>query len=85
MFGEPEVHVEGRQVDRDNTRYVDDEHFIHVIDSNRNAANFWHTDATFKVELSAASMLAARTILSSGGDTLWLDIYVAFDALAKPI
>ena len=85
VFGEPEVHVEGRQVDRDNSVYVDDDHFIHVIDSNRNGANFWHTDATFKVEPPAASMLVARTIPDSGGDTLWLDTYAAFEALAPPI
>ena len=85
VFGEPEVHVEGRQVDRDNTVYVDDEHFVHVIDSNRNAANFWHTDATFKAEPPGASMIVARAIPDSGGDTQWLDTYSAFEALPKPV
>jgi taurine dioxygenase len=80
-----ELHVEGRQVDRDNSVYVDEDHFIHVIDSNRNGANFWHTDATFKVEPPGASMIVARSIPSSGGDTLWLDTYAAFEALAEPI
>jgi len=85
VFGEPEVHVEGRQVDRDNTRYVDADHYVHVIDSNRNPANFWHTDATFKKAPPAASMIVARSIPPSGGDTLWLDTYSAFAALANPI
>ena len=85
LFGEPEVHTEGRQVDRDNSVFVDEGHFIHVIDSNRNGANFWHTDATFKVEPPSASMLVARTIPKSGGDTLWLNTYSAFEALAAPV
>jgi taurine dioxygenase len=85
VFGEPEVHIEGRAVDRENSKYVDEDHLIHVIDSSRNAANFWHTDATFKEIPPGASMIVARSIPASGGDTMWLDTYRAFEDLAEPI
>lgn len=85
VFGEPEVHVEGRAVDRADARYVDDDRFILVIDSGRNAANYWHTDATFRERPPAASVLAMRAAATSGGDTLWLDGYRAYEELAPPL
>ncbi len=85
VFGEPEVHIEGREVDRSSARYVDDENLILVIDSGRNPANFWHTDATFRKRPPGASVIAIRTVPPRGGDTLWLDTYRAFDELAPPI
>jgi len=85
VFGEPEVHTEGREEDRRTAYYADDEKLILVIDSGRNAANFWHTDATFRETPPSASVLAARVIPQTGGDTLWLDTYRAFEELAPPI
>ena len=85
VFGEPEVHVEGRAEDRRTAHYVDDEQLILVIDSGRNAANFWHTDATFKERPPGASMIVLRALPSRGGDTLWLDTTRVFDELAPPI
>ncbi|MCP4905396.1 MAG: hypothetical protein GY910_10490 [bacterium] len=85
LFGEPEVHIEGRQEDRATARYVDDENLILVIDSGRNAANFWHADATFRESPPGASIIAIRTLPPRGGDTLWLDTYRAFDELTPPI
>lgn len=85
VFGEPEVHREGREEDRRTAHYADDDHLILIIDSGRNAANFWHTDATFKERPPAASMIVAKAVPARGGDTLWLDTYRAFEALAPPI
>jgi taurine dioxygenase len=85
VFGEPEVHREGREEDRRTAHYVDDENFILVIDSGRNAANSWHTDATFRETPPGASMIVAKVLPPRGGDTLWLDTYRAFEGLAPPI
>jgi taurine dioxygenase len=85
VFGVPEVHVEGRAEDRATAHYADDDNLILVIDSGRNAANYWHTDATFKKAPPSASIITIQVVPPSGGDTLWLDTYRAFDELAPPI
>jgi taurine dioxygenase len=85
VFGEPEVHREGREVDRRSAHYADDEDLILVIDSGRNAANFWHTDATFRETPPAASIITTKVVPPRGGDTLWLDTYRAFEELVPPI
>src|SRR5215467_10829012 len=41
----------------------------------------WHTDLTFKQNPPFASILYAKAIPASGGDTLWCSMYGAYDAL----
>jgi taurine dioxygenase len=41
----------------------------------------WHTDLTFKQNPPFASILYAKAIPKSGGDTLWCSMYAAYDAL----
>lgn len=41
----------------------------------------WHTDLTFKAEPPFASILVAREVPETGGDTLWASMYAAYDAL----
>ena len=41
----------------------------------------WHTDLTFKDEPPFASILIAREVPESGGDTLWASMVAAYDAL----
>ena len=41
----------------------------------------WHTDLTFKPNPPFASMLYAKAIPASGGDTLWCSMYAAYEAL----
>ena len=43
--------------------------------------NSWHTDLTFRSEPPFASILVARQIPETGGDTLWSSCYAAFDRL----
>ncbi|EBA03267.1 taurine dioxygenase, 2-oxoglutarate-dependent [Rhodobacteraceae bacterium HTCC2150] len=45
--------------------------------------NSWHTDLTFKVEQSFASILVSRVVPDCGGDTLWSSNYAAYDALSE--
>ena len=85
VFGEPEVHREGREEDRATAHYVDEEELILVIDSGRNASNFWHTDATFREIPPSVSAIVAKAVPPRGGDTLWLDTYSAFEELAPPV
>ncbi|MEM7170946.1 MAG: TauD/TfdA family dioxygenase [Pseudomonadota bacterium] len=43
--------------------------------------NSWHTDLTFKAEQPFASILIARDVPASGGDTLWSSSYAAYGRL----
>ena len=43
--------------------------------------NSWHTDLTFKSEQPFASILVARRVPPTGGDTLWSSCYAAFERL----
>jgi len=45
----------------------------------------WHSDVTYRPEPSMASVLHAQTIPPSGGDTLWLSAYAAYDTLSAPM
>ncbi len=47
--------------------------------------NVWHTDLTFHPEPPFASILHARVLPETGGDTLWASMYAAWDALSAPM
>ena len=49
--------------------------------SNPPDTDGWHTDLTFKPDPPFASILVARDVPDSGGDTLWSSMYAAYDAL----
>jgi len=41
----------------------------------------WHTDSSFQTRAAKASMLSARRVPSTGGETEWADMRAAYDAL----
>jgi taurine dioxygenase len=45
----------------------------------------WHTDVTFRPCPALGSILHARIIPESGGDTLWSSMYAAYESLAEPV
>lgn len=47
--------------------------------------NSWHTDLTFHAEPPFASVLWAREVPACGGDTLWANMYSAYEALPPDI
>ena len=44
--------------------------------------HYWHTDVTYQETPSMGSILAAKKIPDSGGDTLFASMYAAYDSLA---
>lgn len=44
--------------------------------------NFWHADVTFQEYPPLGSILLAREIPPYGGDTLWANMYAAYNALS---
>ena len=49
--------------------------------SNPPDTDGWHTDLTFHQEPPFASILWARKVPETGGDTMWSSLYAAYDAL----
>ncbi len=45
----------------------------------------WHTDLTFRQQPPFASILWASKVPECGGDTLWMNLYAAYDALPAGI
>jgi taurine dioxygenase len=65
--------------------HLDDHPEVLVLESKdekRNAANAWHSDLTFSKEPPLGSILLARTVPERGGDTIWADMYAAYEALS---
>lgn len=50
-------------------------------DQRLNVGGFWHTDHSYDVEPALGSILVARELPTSGGDTKFLSTYDAFEAL----
>lgn len=57
-----------------------------VEDDKRRAHNdLWHSDVTFKKDPPLGSILCGREIPPVGGDTLFADMYAAYDGLSEDI
>jgi taurine dioxygenase len=55
--------------------------FVKEADQRLNIGGFWHTDHSYDREPALGSILVARELPTSGGDTRFLSTYDAFEAL----
>jgi taurine dioxygenase len=53
--------------------------------THRANADRWHTDVTYLEKPPKAAVLYAEEIPEVGGDTLWANMYLAYETLAAPI
>jgi taurine dioxygenase len=58
---------------------------LDVNAANGGRANSWHTDVTFLDRPPAASVLRAVELPPYGGDTVWANTAVAYEALSEPL
>jgi taurine dioxygenase len=66
---------------------LDDEHQeIVVLDSEKGGkADVWHTDVTFRADPPICSILQMNVCPRVGGDTMWTNQYLVYDALTPPM
>lgn len=48
-------------------------------------SNTWHTDLTYEAEPPLASILHGLVIPEAGGDTMWNNLYAAYEGLSAPM
>jgi alpha-ketoglutarate-dependent taurine dioxygenase len=64
-------------VDRTGEVMAPDHPVMQVVRGNQG----WHTDSTYMPVSAKASVLSARVVPTSGGDTEWADMRAAYEAL----
>lgn len=79
-FGELEVHPFAPQ----KPGYPEVLAITHDRD-NRGKENTWHSDVTWRLEPSLGSILRAIELPPVGGDTLFADMYAAYDGLTDEV
>ena len=59
---------------------------IHVHKESKVAnGEFWHSDVSCDIEPPLGTMLQLHILPSTGGDTLFCDMYAAYESLSQPI
>ncbi len=80
-FGELHIHPAAPYIDGNPALMK-----IHTSkDSFRNNGEGWHSDVSADEEPPGATILHIQQTPSQGGDTLWANMYEAYDALSEPI
>jgi len=75
-FGNPEVHP---FIHRDDIPEI---HPLRTDAAHPPKADTWHADVTFIAEPPKASILYAHELPEVGGDTMWANMYAAYDMLS---
>jgi taurine dioxygenase len=76
LFGELEYHPFTQNLEEHPEVVV-----IHHGPKSKSGQNGWHSDVTWRLEPSLGSILRARIVPPVGGDTLFADMYAAYDNL----
>lgn len=92
ISGEQQLQLAARfgEIDNPHPVFDNDERDarLTIIESKGRAhddEHYWHTDVTYQEAPSMGSILAAKKIPKSGGDTLFASMYAAYDTLSTPI
>ena len=76
-FGTPVPHAAYPHVDG-----FEEINILEVTEAAPPKIDTWHTDMTFLERPPLGSVLRARVVPETGGDTLWASLFAAYDALS---
>ena len=65
-----------------------DNPYVSVLENDAErppTVNNWHSDYSFAARPDFLSILHARSIPDVGGDTIWVNMYAAYEALTEPM
>ncbi len=81
LFGELEVHPFAPK------RYEEHPEILAIVhdEHSKRGENNWHSDVTWRLEPSLGSILRCVTCPPVGGDTLFADMYAAYDSLSDDV
>jgi len=88
VFGEPQIQVlrDLRHATVPEISYVSSEQRNHLGDGKKiTFGSHWHTDDSYMAQPASATLLLANDIPPEGGDTLFADMYAAYDTLAGAV
>ena len=78
-FGELESHPNLKNA------YLDHDQVFELAASRMGIADEWHSDITFQREPSVMAILNMVKCPDAGGDTMWSNMYRAYDELSAPL
>ena len=79
-FGELHIHPQGDLEGHPGIIRIHND-----AESKHQAGRCWHSDVSCDIEPPAASILHLHQVPESGGDTLFANMYAAFEALSAPL
>jgi len=79
-FGELEIHPF-----TPNRKDFPEVVIIHHDETSKSGENRWHSDVTWRLEPSLGSILRGKIIPDVGGDTLFADMYAAYEGLTDDV
>jgi taurine dioxygenase len=62
---------------------TEDSNPVHPL--NIPAGGYWHSDVTFAQDPPIGTFLHARVVPPKGGDTMWANMYLAYESLSPPM
>ncbi len=86
-FGPLEIHVQERFLLAGHpeilivSNVLENGQPIGLVDAGR----YWHSDLSYMAEPSLGSLLHAKEVPAEGGDTLFVNMHAAYDALDEPV
>lgn len=83
-FGELEAHPLSAHPEHPEILQIKSKDGI-ISHKRETAADFWHSDTTFRERPSAISILKAYTLPSIGGDTLWANMTAVYEGLSEDV
>jgi len=79
LFGASEAHPNLKNA------FTDSKEIFEIAASTGGVADEWHTDLTFKQSPSLMSILNMVESPPVGGDTMWTNLHLAYEALSAPM